>query len=33
MKRFQHTFFDFGLAVAIGGLVLFGIGMVAEYYL
>jgi hypothetical protein len=33
MKRFQHTFFDFGLAVAIAGLALFTVGMIAEYYL
>lgn len=33
MKRFQHTCFDFGIAVAIAGLALFTVGMVAEYYL
>lgn len=35
MKQFHKNgiFFDLGLAIAIGGLVLFGVGMVAEYYL
>lgn len=32
MKRFQHTFFDFGLGIAIAGLVLAGVAVVAEYY-
>ena len=29
----KPVFFDFGIAIAIGGLVLFGVGMVTEYYL
>jgi hypothetical protein len=33
MKRFQHTFFDFGLAIAIAGLVLGVVAIVSEHYL
>ena len=32
MKRFHNTFFDFGLSIAIAGLVLAGVAVFAEYY-
>ncbi len=32
MKRSQNTFYDFGLTIAIIGLALAGIGVIAEYY-
>jgi hypothetical protein len=32
MKKFHNTFFDFGLAVAIGALVVAGIAVGIEYY-
>jgi hypothetical protein len=33
MKHFKHTFFDFGIAIAIAGLVLAGVAVVTEFYL
>jgi hypothetical protein len=32
MKRFHNTFFDFGVSIAIAGLVLAAVGVIAEYY-
>ncbi len=35
MKKFHKNgvFFDFGIAIAVAGLVIFGVGIAAEYYL
>jgi hypothetical protein len=33
MKHFKHTFFDFGIVIAIVGLVMAGVAVVTEYYL
>jgi hypothetical protein len=33
MKHFKHTFYDFGLIVAIAGVTLAVVGIVSEFYL